>query len=398
MIRQLLILLWNRRKKMAWIFTEQMLVFAVLLFCFTEISVTLKRYREPGNVTFGNVAAAGYEPFNDISIDDRELNDFYAEFKSVAQYFEQLPCVEYVSYSSHGSIPLMWSIPPTDSVAFMQHKLKTSINYCDENYFRMFNFRMSSGCWLSNSEPTDGIPEAVVTRKLADQISQGTDPIGKIMHVQNRDFRIVGIMHAFKRRDTEAPESAVFLPAYLMPENHKDGCLILVQCKKNMFPDFSKEFLNRFQLTLPADKVQPWLIELNSMRDTLRFMNFIEVYVLGIPTAFLVIFAFLGTFGLFWMQSKKRFDEFGLRMAVGSTSAQLQRLIVFESLLLTSFAMIPGLIIVANLYAFAPKGWEWSVAVGAAMTLMWLFAAFSAWYPARLAAKVQPMEALRMNQ
>jgi ABC-type lipoprotein release transport system permease subunit len=73
------------------------------------------------------------------------------------------------------------------------------------------------------------------------------------------------------------------------------------------------------------------------------------------------------------------------------------RTIIIENLILTTFAMLPALIVVANLYAFAPKGWEWTAAVGAAIALMLLFSAFSAWYPARQAAKVQPVEALRAN-
>ena len=117
-----------------------------------------------------------------------------------------------------------------------------------------------------------------------------------------------------------------------------------------------------------------------------------------IPTAFLLIFAFMGTFGVVWIQSKKRMNELGLRIALGCIPARLQLTIILENLILTSFAMIPGLIVVANLYAFAPKGWEWIAAVVAAIMLMWLFAAFSAWYPARQAAKVQPVEALRANQ
>jgi len=72
--------------------------------------------------------------------------------------------------------------------------------------------------------------------------------------------------------------------------------------------------------------------------------------------------------------------------------------IILENLILTTFAMLPGLIVAAGLYAYSPAGWEWMAAVGAAIVLMWLFSAFSAWYPARQAAKVQPVEALKANQ
>jgi hypothetical protein len=45
----------------------------------------------------------------------------------------------------------------------------------------------------------------------------------------------------------------------------------------------------------------------------------------------------------------------GLRIALGSTPARLQRVIILENLILTTFAILPGLIVMANLYAFASK-------------------------------------------
>jgi len=76
------------------------------------------------------------------------------------------------------------------------------------------------------------------------------------------------------------------------------------------------------------------------------------------------------------------------------TDARIRNIAV---MMLTTFAMLPSLIVAANLYTFASKGWEWLTAAGAAVVLMCLFSAFSAWYPAWQAAKVQPIEALRAN-
>ena len=123
-----------------------------------------------------------------------------------------------------------------------------------------------------------------------------------------------------------------------------------------------------------------------------------SVYLIAIPTAFLLIFAFMGTFGVIWVQSKKRISEFGLRIAFGCTPMRLMRKIIFENLALTTLAMVPGLIVVALLFAYAPKGWEWTAAIGAAVVFMWLFSVVSAWYPAWKAAKVQPVEALKASQ
>ena len=121
------------------------------------------------------------------------------------------------------------------------------------------------------------------------------------------------------------------------------------------------------------------------MMQSLAITLTLTIYIFKIPDAI----------GVVWMQTKKRMGEMGLRMAMGCTPALMMRTIILENLILTTFAMLPGLIVVLNLYAFAPRGMGWTVAIVSAMALMWLFSMFSAWYPARQAARVQPVEALR---
>ena len=166
-----------------------------------------------------------------------------------------------------------------------------------------------------------------------------------------------------------------------------------------MEDDFSRAFFTEFYRNFPRDEFDVELIDYSKMNDTMIFFEILgSIYGFGIPVAFLLIFAFMGTFGVVWMQMKKRTSEMGLRIALGCPPAHLLRVIILENMILTTIAMLPGLIVVAFLYAYAPEGWEWTAAVGVAVVFMWLFSAFSAWYPARQAAKVQPVEALKSNQ
>ena len=50
-----------------------------------------------------------------------------------------------------------------------------------------------------------------------------------------------------------------------------------------------------------------------------------NVAMRAIPTAFLLLFAFIGTFGLFWLNSKKRKVEFAFAFGGGSHETALDR-------------------------------------------------------------------------
>ena len=112
----------------------------------------------------------------------------------------------------------------------------------------------------------------------------------------------------------------------------------------------------------------------------------------AIPTAFLLLFAFIGTFGLFWLNSKKRKVEFALRLVVGATKQRLIGLVVTESLILSVLAALPGMVLFGFVY-------EWTgvnvAAIGMTLVVMIVFAVFSAWWPAYKVVQVNPVEAMR---
>ena len=394
MIRHILKLMWNRKRSLAWIFIEQLLVFAVMLFCFTSLSGKIIDYFSKGNPRVDNIANISYNRIDNNRDTEEEKEINHAQFHNMMERIKEWQSVELVSINREGTTPLMgtWY----DTVSFNDSRYSASIKYCDENYYRMFSLKLTEGEWFRDADALSETPPALITQLLADNMGITGSAIGQTIYYQGRNYRIIGVVEAFKERISTGQQAALFIPASLSTAKSWEYS---IKYKSGMGSDFAKAFLAEFYRYFPRDQFKPMLMELNKFNAQVGFLeSSIQFYLMGIPVAFLLIFAFMGTFGVVWMQSKKRMSELGLRIALGCTPARLQRIIIFENLILTTLAMLPGLIVAANLYAFAPKGWEWTAAVGAAVVLMWLFSAFSAWYPARQAAKVQPVEALKANQ
>jgi len=394
MIRHIITLIWNRKRSLVWIFIEQMLVFGVLLLCFTHCVDVIKKSFSEGNLKLNNLAYIGFTRQETNVLSDEENKAYRNQLHQMVESMKDWNCVELISINGAGFVPYMYGTGLVDSVRFMGGQHIASIYYNDENFCEIFSLNLSEGEWFGNTVDSE-FPPAVITQLLANNAGLTGSALGQSIYYNGRTYRIVGVVKAFKARKDWDLLPALFLPVSLF--NFANYSYV-VKYKPDHGTDFSKDFLSEFSKSFPRDQFKPELYDIYKTNKQQDLFNIRMIaYMLGVPTVFLLVFAFLGTFGLVWVQSKRRLSEFGLRMALGCTSTRLQRTIILENLILTTFAMLPGLIVMANLYVFAPKGWEWLTAVGTAVVMMLLFSAFSAWYPAWKASRVMPVEALRSS-
>ena len=134
------------------------------------------------------------------------------------------------------------------------------------------------------------------------------------------------------------------------------------------------------------------LFSLESLKVTTMLSDIVNMGAMIIPVLFLLVFTFIGTFGLFWLYSSKRRKEFALRIVVGATPRELYRFVVSESLLLSVLALLPGMVLFCFVYPFDPVHLS---ALGCACLVMILFSVFSAWWPAYKVARMNPVEVMR---
>jgi ABC-type antimicrobial peptide transport system permease subunit len=129
---------------------------------------------------------------------------------------------------------------------------------------------------------------------------------------------------------------------------------------------------------------------------TERFMS-ILVSLFGILG---LLLAAIGVYGLLALQVTRRTREFGLRVALGSTAAALIRLVAAQAARLLGIGFLAGGALAWAVVHIVQPRWP---EVPAAAPLTWIAAAFvlaagvavASWLPARRAARVDPMVALR---
>jgi ABC-type antimicrobial peptide transport system permease subunit len=122
--------------------------------------------------------------------------------------------------------------------------------------------------------------------------------------------------------------------------------------------------------------------------------------LMGVFGTVALLLSVIGIYGVLSYQVGRRAREMGIRLALGADSRKLLRLVVGQGMFLTTVGIVIGLagalalshVLTALLYGITPRDPVTLIVVG----LMLGAAAFLACYiPARRAAKVHPMVALR---
>ena len=128
-------------------------------------------------------------------------------------------------------------------------------------------------------------------------------------------------------------------------------------------------------------------------------LQLVPLKIGAVIAAFLLVMVAFGLFGVLWQNTTQRIPELGLRRALGATSASIYRQIVAEQFLLSSSAMLVGLVLLVQLPLTGVMGetLNWPVFWAAAALsagVIYLLSLLSSLYPGWRAAQLSPVQAL----
>ena len=142
------------------------------------------------------------------------------------------------------------------------------------------------------------------------------------------------------------------------------------------------------------------LVTANQRVDQSLFMERLMVKVSGFFATLALSLACIGLYGVMSYDVARRTHEIGVRRALGAQRRDVVGLVLRETMLLVVIGVITGLsaamgatrLIASLLYGLTPND---PLTLGLASLLLLAVAALAGYLPARRAARVDPMEALR---
>jgi putative ABC transport system permease protein len=281
----------------------------------------------------------------------------------------------------------------------------TTLHIIDDDYFHTLGTPLLRG---REFEPRDSASDApavvVISEKLAKQAFPGADPIGKRMrpNISMGDTKeppmrtIVGVVGDVTGEGLSAPaiaESYVpyaqlpFAPMSVIVRGQGDPQDLVLPLTKTV------QAIDKDLPLLHVKTLDQYVSE--SIADT-RF----ESVLLGIFGALALTLTAIGVYGVISYTVVQRTREMGIRLALGAERGAIVAMILRSGLLLVTMGVVPGLaaaflltrLIAGLLYGVSPSDPPTFLSVSVVLVAMALVASY---IPARRAAKVDPVVALR---
>ena len=251
------------------------------------------------------------------------------------------------------------------------------------------------GRTLSQRDGPDAPPVILIDETLARQYWPNEDPIGRRMRLWGRFREIVGIVGPVHHYGLEKqPEPTIYAPFEQMTDKS-----MALAVRTTMDTEAVVKAVK--QAVWSVDPRQP-VFQIRSMDDYLSLAGTaqrISTVLLLVFAAISVLLAGLGIHGVVSYGVAERTREFGIRMALGSSSAQVKALVIRDGIKTALVGLLAGMAGAAAL-ASALRALLFGVApidptVMAAVAALLLTVAMVANYvPARRATRIDPMQAL----
>src|SRR3984957_19653420 len=268
-------------------------------------------------------------------------------------------------------------------------------------YFDVMGIPRLEGRDFGDESP-NGPKEAIVNQEFVAKVLGGREAIGQRVEGGNVTYEIVGVVKDSKSRtlgESQRPmlfrsleQTAGNDPAFL-------GYSVLVRTSGGDYSALESAVRQEIHALDPAMATYNETTMEEHLRDAL-FLPRLAATLFGVFGVSGVLLAAVGLYGVTSYAVSRRTREIGIRMALGAQVAGVQKMIVGQGMRLAAIALVLGLgaalavarLFAAFLYGVRPDDVATFVSVPVLLGMVVLTAS---WIPARRAARVDPMVALR---
>ncbi len=267
---------------------------------------------------------------------------------------------------------------------------------------RAFRMQVQSGRFLPPDDPRTARPFVVLGHKVRQELFPGVNPLGERIQIGNQPGRVIGVMEAKGQILGFDMDDTVYMPAVRALDLFNREGLMEVDILYREGLDASEIVAALKRVLLSRHGQEDFTITTQQqMLDVLGSVLDMLTVAVGALGGISLLVGSVGIFTVMTIAVRERTAEIGLIRALGGTRAKVLGLFLFEGALLASLGGAAGLAVglagALLLHAFVPllpvhTPWIFVVLAELLALVIGILASI---LPARQAARLDPLEALR---
>ena len=317
-----------------------------------------------------------------------------AAFRQLEDRLRRLPGVEAASFSVEALVSGDRWTTNFDPTGEPKGNDVACTNIVGDGFFHTMAIPLREGRDFGPQDTATSPKVAIVNEQLARQFFPRRNPIGLTFNTP--PIRIVGIAGDTKFSTLrQAPP-----PTYYLPESQSGQNAGLFEVKTAGDPtalaNAARRAVRSFDPQLFAGDIRT---QQEQIDDTIRNERLFETLTAAFGGLALIL-ACIGIYGLMAYTVSQRTSEIGIRMALGAEPGRILRAILGEAWWMTALGIAAGIVgalaagrLAASLL-YGVHAWD-ALSLGASAAVLLAVALAAGWLPARRAAAVDPIQALR---
>jgi putative ABC transport system permease protein len=278
--------------------------------------------------------------------------------------------------------------------------VEMEVNEVTDDFPKVLEVQLVAGRWFDKSDNALNWRPVIINQRLAHEVFGNDDPLGKKFEPwtsDGEDVRVIGMVTDF-RKDGEFAGlgNYLFERKRLDDPNNRPPRNLLIKLRPGTTAEFEEKLVAKLQTV-----AREWSFEvlpLTRMREIAFKFRLVPIIILGLIAGFLMIMVTLGLVGVLWQNVTQRTKEIGLRRAKGATVGGIYSQILGELLVLASFGLLLGVVLVVQFPLLDLIGFistkVYVAGLVCALIIVYGLTAVAGLYPSWLATKVQPAQAL----
>ena len=301
------------------------------------------------------------------------------------------------------------SVNSSGQAIYGANNAPTTVYGISPDYLEIRRYKVEDGDMFTEQDIQTAAKVCVVGKTVVDNLfPDGGNPVGKVIRFQKLPFRIVGVLESKGYNSMGMDQDDLILAPYttiqkkVLAITHLQGitCSALKEEYTDQAIDEITEILRRNHKLKESDDDDFTIRSQQELSTMLTSTTDMMTVLLAAVAGISLLVGGIGIMNIMYVSVTERTREIGLRMSIGAKGIDILAQFLIESILISVTGGLIGVVLgvgaalVVNAVAHFPIYIQpWSVVLSFAVCTV--TGVFFGWYPAKKAAQLDPIEAIR---